>query len=110
MGVLCRPILEPQGMHVMRFPLRRAGLTNQTNLRTDEYGGTPEKRAKFVLDIIKAIRAVVPPTFCVGIKLNSADHQSANFEDVMTQISMIVEAGVDFMEISGGSYENPKVR
>lgn len=79
----------------------------KTNLRTDAYGGSPEKRAKFVLDIIQAIRDVVPPTFCVGIKLNSADHQSGNFEDVMMQIALIVEAGIDFLEISGGTYENP---
>ena len=52
---------------------------------------------------------MVPSSFCVGIKLNSADHSSATFEDTMTQIGLLVEAGIDFLEVSGGSYEDPKV-
>ena len=82
-------------------------LTSQTNLRTDDYGGTPEKRARFVLEILTQTRQVVPPTFCIGIKLNSADHSSTTFEETMTQIALLASAGIDFMEISGGSYEDP---
>lgn len=81
----------------------------KTNIRTDEYGGSAEKRAKFVLDIVAEIRKVVPSSFCVGIKLNSADHSSASFEDTMTQIGLLAEAGIDFLEVSGGSYEDPRV-
>ncbi|CAG7935297.1 unnamed protein product [Penicillium olsonii] len=82
-------------------------LNEKTNLRTDEYGGTPEKRARFVLEILTQTRQVVPPTFCIGIKLNSADHSSTTFEETMTQIALLASAGIDFMEISGGSYEDP---
>ncbi|RAK81637.1 NADH:flavin oxidoreductase/NADH oxidase family protein [Aspergillus fijiensis CBS 313.89] len=84
-------------------------LNAKTNKRTDAYGGSAEKRAKFVLDIIRAVREVVPREFAVGIKLNSADHSSSTFEETMMQIQLLVEAGVDFMEISGGSYENPEM-
>ncbi|KAE8353057.1 putative FMN binding oxidoreductase [Aspergillus coremiiformis] len=84
-------------------------LNPKTNLRTDAYGGTPEARAKFVVDIIAEIRKVVPSNFCVGIKLNSADHSSSTFEETMTQIGLLVEAGIDFLEVSGGSYEDPKM-
>jgi 2,4-dienoyl-CoA reductase-like NADH-dependent reductase (Old Yellow Enzyme family) len=85
-------------------------LTGQTNLRTDAYGGSAEKRAKFVLDILSETRKVLPATFCIGIKFNSADHSSASFEDTMTQIGLLVDAGIDFLEVSGGSYEDLKVR
>ncbi|KAL5364888.1 hypothetical protein BJX96DRAFT_188172 [Aspergillus floccosus] len=84
-------------------------LRKQTNKRTDAYGGSPAARAKFVLDIIAATRAVVPARFAIGIKLNSADHSSDSFEDTMTQIGLLVEAGIDFLEVSGGSYEDPKM-
>ncbi|KAJ5218393.1 Aldolase-type TIM barrel [Penicillium cinerascens] len=84
-------------------------LNSKTNLRTDEYGGTPTKRARFVLDILREIRKVVPPTFAIGIKLNSADHSSSTFEETMTQIALLVDAGIDFMEVSGGSYEDPQM-
>ncbi|KAJ5151082.1 uncharacterized protein N7482_010334 [Penicillium canariense] len=84
-------------------------LSSKTNLRTDEYGGTPAKRARFVLDILSETRKVVPSTFAIGIKLNSADHSSATFEETMTQLSLLVDAGIDFLEISGGTYEDPKM-
>lgn len=85
-------------------------LSAKTNLRTDAYGGTAKKRAKFVVDIIQAIRAVVPKGFCVGIKLNSVDHQSkTELAECLEQLSEIDAAGVDFLEVSGGTYENPTV-
>lgn len=84
-------------------------LNPKSNIRTDAYGGSAEKRAKFLLDILAGCRKVVPPNFCIGVKLNSADHGSSGFEDCMTQIGLLVEAGIDFLEISGGSYENPKM-
>lgn len=45
------------------------------------------------------------------MKLNSVDHQdSSDMEATLSQIRLIVEAGIDFLEISGGTYEDPKVR
>ncbi|KAG5988464.1 hypothetical protein E4U54_004656 [Claviceps lovelessii] len=83
-------------------------LSAKTNHRTDEYGGSPKNRAKIVVDILRAVRAAVPNDFCVGIKLNSVDHQSEReLEDCIEQLEDIVAAGIDFLEISGGSYEDP---
>ncbi|KAG5920412.1 hypothetical protein E4U42_006203 [Claviceps africana] len=80
----------------------------KTNHRTDDYGGSPKKRAKIVVDILRAVRAVVPKDFCVGIKLNSVDHQSEQeLHGCIEQLEDIVAAGIDFLEISGGSYEDP---
>ncbi|KAL4889749.1 putative FMN binding oxidoreductase [Aspergillus ambiguus] len=84
-------------------------LNPKTNKRTDAYGGSAAARAKFVLDILAQTRAVVPSSFAIGIKLNSADHSSASFEDTMAQIGLLAEAGIDFLEVSGGSYEDPKM-
>ncbi|EEU48966.1 uncharacterized protein NECHADRAFT_75659 [Fusarium vanettenii 77-13-4] len=83
-------------------------LSAKTNLRTDAYGGSVTARAKIVVDIIKAVRAAVPPNFCVGLKFNSADHQSPiELQECLEQTAFIAEAGLDFLEVSGGSYENP---
>ncbi|RDW90485.1 NADH:flavin oxidoreductase/NADH oxidase family protein [Aspergillus mulundensis] len=84
-------------------------LNPKSNVRTDAYGGSAANRAKFVLDILQQTRAVVPSHFCIGIKFNSADHTSSSFEDTMTQIGLLADAGIDFIEISGGSYEDPKM-
>ena len=53
---------------------------------------------------------MVPQNFAVGIKLNSVDHQSQ--QDVnafVEQITTVASVGLDFIEISGGTYENPRV-
>jgi 2,4-dienoyl-CoA reductase-like NADH-dependent reductase (Old Yellow Enzyme family) len=85
-------------------------LSSKTNKRTDEYGGSPKKRARIVVDILRAVRKVVPAEFCVGIKLNSVDHQSrSELDECIEQLEDIVAAGIDFLEISGGTYENPEV-
>nr|AHZ63797.1 NADH:flavin oxidoreductase/NADH oxidase [Metarhizium rileyi] len=84
-------------------------LSSKTNKRTDAYGGSPKRRARIIVEIIKAIRAVVPKEFCVGIKLNSVDHQSQKeLDECIEQLEAIVDAGIDFLEISGGTYENPE--
>lgn len=81
-------------------------LSPKSNVRTDAYGGTPAKRARIVTEVIRAVRAVVPSSFCVGIKLNSADvGGSESLEDNLEQIGLIVREEIDFIEISGGSYE-----
>lgn len=92
-------------------------MSAKSNLRTDAYGGSAAARVKIVVDIIHAVRAAVPKTFCVGLKLNSADHQdssdpesSKRLQDCLEQASILVDAGLDFIEISGGTYENPTVR
>lgn len=82
----------------------------QSNVREDDYGGSAERRARIVVEIIRQIRGAVPDSFCVSIKLNSADHNASDFEDTMTQIRLFADAGVDFLELSGGTYEDPTVR
>lgn len=49
-------------------------LSPHTNRRTDEYGGTPEKRMRLLQRLIEEIRALCPPPFCLSVKLNSADY------------------------------------
>lgn len=85
-------------------------LSAKINKRTDAYGGSPAKRAKIIVDIIKATREATPKGFTVGIKLNSVDHQSkAELDECIEQLQVITDAGIDFLEVSGGTYEDPTV-
>ena len=45
------------------------------NLRNDEWGGTPEKRRRFLMEVYAEIRKQVGKEFPIAIKLNSADFQ-----------------------------------
>jgi len=84
-------------------------LSPLVNNRTDEWGGSLENRARMLLDVVRAIRAVVSPTFAVAVKLNSADFQRGGFDanDAQRVIAMLAPLGVDLVELSGGSYESP---
>ncbi|WP_281648819.1 NADH:flavin oxidoreductase/NADH oxidase family protein [Parendozoicomonas sp. Alg238-R29] len=81
------------------------------NQRTDQWGGTMENRMRFVLEVYKAIREQVGDDFPVGIKLNSADFMKGGFteEESMQVVKALAEAGIDLIEISGGTYENPSM-
>ncbi|KAF2751001.1 FMN binding oxidoreductase [Sporormia fimetaria CBS 119925] len=85
-------------------------LSPKGNIRTDAYGGSAAKRAKIVIDIIRSIRKEVPSDFCVGVKLNSADVGGVEIlEESLEQVALILAEQVDFLEISGGTYENPRM-
>ena len=84
-------------------------LSPHHNQRTDEWGGSPEKRRRFVLAVLAAMRAEVGADFPIGIKLNSADFQRGGFteDESLDTIRALAEAGIDLIEISGGTYEAP---
>ena len=86
-------------------------LSPRSNQRTDRYGGSLENRARFLLEVVDATRAAVGSEFPVSVKLNSADFQKGgfDFEDSL-QVAQWLEAhGVDLIEVSGGTYEQPRL-
>ena len=84
-------------------------LSPHHNRREDDWGGTPEKRRRFVLAVYRAMREAVGPDFPIGIKLNSADFQRGGFTEAesLDTIRALAEAGIDLIEVSGGTYEAP---
>lgn len=84
-------------------------LSPRANQRDDEWGGDAVRRRRFVLELVRATRAAVGPTFPVGIKLNSADFQRGGFSEEESAAVLEALAGeqIDLIEISGGTYESP---
>ncbi|MFN7952712.1 MAG: NADH:flavin oxidoreductase/NADH oxidase family protein [bacterium] len=84
-------------------------LSPHHNRRDDAWGGTLEKRARFPLEVLAAMRRAVGDAFPIGIKINSADFQRGGFseEESLEVIRMLVAGGIDLIEISGGTYEAP---
>ncbi|MGQ7830565.1 NADH:flavin oxidoreductase/NADH oxidase family protein [Altererythrobacter sp. Z27] len=87
-------------------------LSPLTNQRSDEWGGSLENRARFLLRIVEAVRQRVKLSFGVAIKLNSADFQRGGFafEDARQVVQWLNGYGLDFVELSGGSYESPAMQ
>ena len=87
-------------------------LSPLNNKRDDEWGGSLENRARFLIRIVEAIRARVKLSFGVGLKLNSADFQRGGFDadDSRQVVEWLNGHGLDFVELSGGSYESPAMQ
>ncbi len=86
-------------------------LSPRSNRRDDQYGGDLANRARALLEAVASVRAAVGPDFPVAVKLNSADFQKGGFafEESLQVARWLEEAGVDLIEISGGTYEQPKL-
>ncbi len=86
-------------------------LSPRANRREDPWGGSLENRARMLMEVVRRTRKAVGSDFPVSVKLNSADFQKGGFEftDSITVAKWLADAGVDLLEISGGSYEQPKM-
>jgi 2,4-dienoyl-CoA reductase-like NADH-dependent reductase (Old Yellow Enzyme family) len=86
-------------------------LSPRSNQRDDRWGGSLENRARMLLYTINSVRTVVGTDFPISVKLNSADFQRGgfDFDDSLQVAKWLQDAGVDLIEISGGSYEQPKM-
>jgi 2,4-dienoyl-CoA reductase-like NADH-dependent reductase (Old Yellow Enzyme family) len=86
-------------------------LSPKANQRDDDWGGSLEKRARLLLEIVKSMRAACGDSFPISVKLNSADFQKGGFthQDCLQVVQWLDAAGVDLLEISGGTYEQPSM-
>ncbi|MFF0149107.1 oxidoreductase [Amycolatopsis sulphurea] len=79
-------------------------LSPLVNRRGDEWG---RDRSRFLLEVVRAVRAAVGDRVPVSVKLNSADFQRGGFseDESLRVVRALDEAGIDLLEISGGTYE-----
>lgn len=86
-------------------------LSPLTNKREDGWGGSFEKRARFLISVISAVRQAVGSHFPIGIKLNSSDFQIGGFTaaDCVDLVKLLNNTSLDLLELSGGSLEQPKM-
>jgi len=80
-------------------------LSPLANQRTDRWGGTPENRRRFVLELVRAMRAEIGDKV-LAIKLNSADFQRGGFteDESIEVVHALAAEGIDLLEVSGGTY------
>ena len=80
-------------------------LSPQTNQRTDKYGGSLANRGRAVLEVLHAVRQAVGRDYPVLIKLNAEDFIEDGFsvEDMLELSALLEKAGIDAIEMSGGT-------
>jgi 2,4-dienoyl-CoA reductase-like NADH-dependent reductase (Old Yellow Enzyme family) len=84
-------------------------LSPAANQRDDEWGGDPQRRRRFLLEVTRAVRAAIGPDPILSVKLNSSDFQRGGFteEESLDVIAHLDAEGIDLLEVSGGTYESP---
>ena len=98
-------------LHAAHGYLLSQFLSPDINLRDDEWGGSITNRSRLMLRIIEGCRAELGNNFPIAVKLNSADFQKGGFSDSdsIKVAKLLDDAGVDVIEISGGTYEQPRL-
>lgn len=84
-------------------------LTELWNKREDEYGGSPENRARFAIEILQAIKRGAGKDMPVIYRI-SMDHRipgGRTLEDSRTLLKILGENGVDAFDVDCGCYEHP---
>ncbi|MGV0810568.1 NADH:flavin oxidoreductase/NADH oxidase family protein [Mycolicibacterium boenickei] len=84
-------------------------LSPLANRRDDDWGGDLERRMRFPVEVLRAVRAAVGDRFPVAIKLNSADFQRGGFTEDESEkvVARLAGEQIDLIEISGGTFEQP---
>jgi 2,4-dienoyl-CoA reductase-like NADH-dependent reductase (Old Yellow Enzyme family) len=93
-------------------------LSPAANDRTDEYGGTLENRARFALEVVRAVRAEVGPDYHLQFKITGADYgndlffwwsKGTTLDESIQVCKWLEEAGVDGFHVSSGnSFPHPR--
>lgn len=80
-------------------------LSPLTNRREDDYGGDLPNRARFLLEVLAAVRATVGPDFPVGVRLSAEEETPGGLTpDDTAQVARLVEPYVDFIDVTLGGY------
>jgi len=81
-------------------------LAPNSNIRSDEYGGSFENRTRFLFEVIEAVKNTAGPDYPVGIRINGNDYIENGWElkDTLRIAPLLEQAGVAYIHVSGGVY------
>lgn len=84
-------------------------LSPYSNRRTDDYGGSPEGRRRFALEVYDAVRRAVGADYPVLFRMNADEHVEGGItpEEGRDFAKRLEQAGVDALHVSGGVYGSP---
>jgi len=91
-------------LHAAHGYLISAFFSNDTNKRTDEYGGSLENRMRFAIEIIEGIRKACGSNFIIGARMPGVEwaKNGLSAEDCLTIAKSLEAAGCNFLDVSGG--------
>lgn len=99
-------IIEIHGAHGY---LINQFLSPLTNSREDNYGGSPEKRYKFLQEIIKEVKKVWNGPLLVRISASDYAEKGLNVQDYVKMAGWMKEDGADLIDVSSGAVVPAKI-
>jgi 2,4-dienoyl-CoA reductase-like NADH-dependent reductase (Old Yellow Enzyme family)/thioredoxin reductase len=99
-------------LHAAHGYLLATFLSPFTNRRTDDYGGTPEKRARFLCDLLQRTRQKVGPDYPILVRISGSEFLpgGTTLDDTLIQAPLLVHAGASAVHVSAGAHENTEVQ
>lgn len=106
-GIVTRAGFDGVQIHGAHGYLVSQFLSPLANVRTDQWGGSPQNRRRFLLELVSAVRAEIGDAV-LAVKLNSADFQRGGFDqdESLAVVRELAAAGIDLLEVSGGTYSS----
>jgi anthraniloyl-CoA monooxygenase len=91
-------------LHMAHGYLLSSFLSPLTNVRTDEYGGSLENRARFPLEVLAACRAAWPAERPMSVRVSATDWVEGGFDgdQAVAFAHMLRDAGCDLVDVSAG--------
>jgi 2,4-dienoyl-CoA reductase-like NADH-dependent reductase (Old Yellow Enzyme family) len=91
-------------LHAAHGYLLHQFLSPLTNRRSDAYGGNPQHRMRFPLEVWKVVRATVPSSLGVGARVSGTDwhHEGAGIAEAVEFAEKLEELGADYLCVSSG--------
>lgn len=85
-------------------------LSGFSNIRTDEYGGSVEKRTRFAREIIEEIRSRIGDRFPLSFKISAQEFipDGLTTEESIQIIKILTDAGIDIVQVSAGCDATPE--
>jgi len=82
-------------------------LSPRTNLRSDAYGGDPERRMRFPLDVVAAVRQAIGTDFPLGYRFLADEYVPGGLTlaDTVPFAQALATAGVDYLSVMAGCYD-----
>lgn len=84
-------------------------LSPLTNKRTDEYGGTPENRYRFLREVIEAVKEVWEGPLFVRVSAEDYHDEGLHVDDYVIYSRWMKEQGVDLIDVSSGALVPAKI-
>ncbi|KAF7794910.1 hypothetical protein EIP86_006053 [Pleurotus ostreatoroseus] len=109
-------VIEVHGAHGF---LLHSFMSPVSNFREDEYGGSFENRTRIIVEVVDAVRAIIPPDMPVFYRISASDRLETSMpdlpswrvEDTIRLAEVLAEHGVDLLDVSSaGNHPHQSVQ